>query len=91
MPNPPRDLKTHKGADDVDDMIFLLGDDEDSQAADDESSDSEGSVGPPTMRSDQESGENCAVDMPGTHRGRSGLMLGNGGGEWTRDNLSCST
>ena len=57
LPNPPRVLKTQKGADDVDDMLGLLGYDEDAQAAEDESSDSEGSVGPPTMGSDQKSRE----------------------------------
>ena len=53
LPNPPRVLKTQKVRDDVDDMLGLLR--EDAQAAEDESSDSEGSVGPPTLGSDQES------------------------------------
>ena len=49
-------------------MIGLLG--EDAQAADDELSDSAGPVGPPTMGSDQESGEDDAVVVPATHRGK---------------------
>ncbi len=48
-PNPQRALKTEKGADAVDDRIGLLVDDEDDQAAEDESSDSEGSVGSPAL------------------------------------------
>jgi hypothetical protein len=56
----------HKGGNYYDDTIGLLG--EDAQAADDESSESEGSVGKPTMGSDQESGEDDAVVMPATRR-----------------------
>ena len=43
---------------------------EDAQAADDESSDSGGSVGPPTMGNGQEYWEDDAVVMPATHRGK---------------------
>ena len=42
-------------------VIGLLGDEEDAQAAKDESSDSEGSVGPPTMRNGHESEEDGAA------------------------------
>jgi len=70
LPNPPRVLKTQTGADDSDDMFSFLGDAEYAQAAEDESSDSEGSVGPPTMVRDQESEEDGAVVLAATHRGK---------------------
>ena len=61
-------------------MIGLLG--EDAQAADDESCDSEGSVGPPTMGSDQDSVEHYVVVMPATHRGKERFDAWRWGGEW---------
>ena len=80
LPNPPRVLETQKGRDDVDDMLGWPG--ADAQAADDESSDSEGSVGPPTMGSDQESAEMMQLLCQPHTEARSGLMLGGGVGEW---------
>ena len=62
-------IRKEKGAGDVDDMLGLLGDD-DAQAAEDESSDSEGSVGPPTMGSDPESGEDGADIPAATQQGK---------------------
>ena len=52
-------------------MIGLLG--EGAQGADDESSDSEGCIGPTTMGSDQESGEDNAV-VDDSHTQRQGVV-----------------
>jgi hypothetical protein len=51
-------------------MFGLLGDDEDAQAAEDESSDSEGSVGSPAMGNDQESGEDGAAIPAAAQKGK---------------------
>ena len=79
------------GASDVDDILGLLGDD-DTQAAEDESNDSEGSVGPPTMGHDPESREDgAAILAVCAERPGAACFLALGVGSGNIANLYCST